>query len=130
MLAIGGNPNPTTKYRCNVAPVCKRFPLPLRLKLQPYSKIEMCVLMCFSEKDTWYTTMCRMWPQFMPMPLSDEDSHPCSFSAIFSDPFAASFYSLTWSEVRHCASLVFSLSISIVSVSALLRAYSYLVLAT
>ena len=62
----------------------------------------MCVSMCFSEKDTWYTTMCRMWPQFMPMPLNDEDSHPCSFSAIFSDPFAASFYSLTWSEVRSC----------------------------
>ena len=42
-----------------------------------------------------------MWPQFMPMPLHDDDHHPCSFSAIFADPFSASFYSLTWAEVGH-----------------------------
>jgi len=62
-----------------------------------------CLVVWFvaSDKDTWYTTMQRMWPQFMPMPLDDNDSHPCSFSAIFSDPFSASFYSLTWAEVGH-----------------------------
>jgi len=57
-----------------------------------------------SDKETWYTVMSRMWPRFVPMPLDDDDSHPCSFSAIFADPFAASFYSLTWSEVGQCVS--------------------------
>ena len=46
--------------------------------------------------------MQRIWPQFMPLPLDDDDNHPCSFSAIFADPFAASFYSLTWAEVGCC----------------------------
>jgi len=64
-----------------------------------------CVLS--SNKDTWYSTMCRLWPEFMPLPLSDDDNHPCSFSAIFSDPFAASFYSLTWAEVDICCILYF-----------------------
>lgn len=64
-----------------------------------------CVLS--SNKDTWYSTMCRLWPEFMPLPLSDDDNHPCSFSAIFSDPFAASFYSLTWAEVDICCILLY-----------------------
>jgi len=55
-----------------------------------------------SDNESWHTEMGRIWPRFMPMPLHADDNHPCSFSAIFADPFAASFYSLTWSEVGNC----------------------------
>jgi len=51
------------------------------------------------KEDSWHTIMHRIWPQFMPLPLHDDDAHPCSFSAIFADPFSAAFYSLTWAEV-------------------------------
>ena len=50
-------------------------------------------------EDHWYTTMQRLWPEFVPMPLSDEDNHPCSLTAIFSDQYPAAFYSIKWSEV-------------------------------
>ena len=35
----------------------------------------------------------------MPIPLSDEDNHPCSMTAIFSDQYAAAYYSMLWAEV-------------------------------
>jgi len=73
-----------------------------------------------SDKDSWHTTMGRMWPQFMTMPLHDEDHHPCSFSAIFADPFSASFYSLTWAEVGH---RVWSFSFMSIIDNMSLRAY-------
>lgn len=44
--------------------------------------------------------MRRVWKQFMPLPLHEEDHHPCSFSPIFADQYAAAYYSIKWSEVR------------------------------
>ncbi|KAK2173850.1 hypothetical protein NP493_847g01041 [Ridgeia piscesae] len=49
--------------------------------------------------DHWYSTMQRLWPEFVPMPLHEEDNHPCSFTAIFSDQYPAAYYSVKWAEM-------------------------------
>jgi oligopeptidase A len=49
--------------------------------------------------DHWHEIMTRTWPEYMPVPLSDEDNHPCSLTHIFSDQHPAAYYSFKWSEM-------------------------------
>ena len=47
----------------------------------------------------WHDAMTRAWAEYMPLPLSDDDNHPCSFTHIFSDQYPAAYYSYKWSEM-------------------------------
>lgn len=47
----------------------------------------------------WAKTMPRVWEEYMPLPLHEDDNHPCSLSAIFSDLYPAAFYSTKWAEM-------------------------------
>jgi len=40
-----------------------------------------------------------VWSEFMPLPLHDDDHHPCSMTAIFCDQYAAAYFSLVWAEM-------------------------------
>jgi oligopeptidase A len=53
----------------------------------------------YLNEEHWSRAMRRVWKEFMPLPLHEDDNHPCSFSAIFSDQYAAAYYSLKWSEM-------------------------------
>ncbi|XP_064606141.1 uncharacterized protein LOC135471020 [Liolophura sinensis] len=50
-------------------------------------------------KENWFELMERVWAQYMPLPLNDQDNHPCSFTHIFSDQYPAAYYSYKWSEM-------------------------------
>ncbi|XP_041362646.1 probable cytosolic oligopeptidase A [Gigantopelta aegis] len=50
-------------------------------------------------KNHWNPLMQQTWDKFMPVPLNEEDNHPCSLMEIFSDMQAASLYGHKWSEM-------------------------------
>ncbi|XP_049810440.1 uncharacterized protein LOC126253269 [Schistocerca nitens] len=52
-----------------------------------------------SSTEFWVDVIERMWPQYNVLPLDKKDSHPCSFSAIFSDEWAAAYYSHIWARL-------------------------------
>lgn len=47
----------------------------------------------------WHDAMTRVWDEYMLLPLSQDDNHPCSFTHIFSDQYPAAYYSYKWSEM-------------------------------
>ena len=47
----------------------------------------------------WHDIMTRVWVDYMPIPLSADDNHPCSFTHVFSGQHAAAYYSYKWSEM-------------------------------
>ncbi|XP_018325284.1 probable cytosolic oligopeptidase A [Agrilus planipennis] len=53
----------------------------------------------YTTKEYWLDVVKRLWPEFRSFPLDKLDSHPCSFSQIFSEDWAASYYSHLWSRV-------------------------------
>lgn len=50
-------------------------------------------------KDHWYSTMKRLWSDFMPIAHHDDDNHPCWMTSIFSDFHSAAYYSFVWSDM-------------------------------
>lgn len=50
-------------------------------------------------KDFWLDIVKHLWPQFRSFPLDKTDSHPCSFTQIFTEEWAAAYYSNVWSKV-------------------------------
>ena len=75
------------KLWADFIPITSSYPPPINPSLTPPST------------GHWYTTMQKLWADFIPMPLDESDNHPCSFTAIFSDQYAASYYSVKWAEV-------------------------------
>ena len=53
----------------------------------------------YISKKHWHDAMTRVWAEYMPLPLSQDDNHPCSFTHIFSDQYPAAYYSYKWSEM-------------------------------
>lgn len=53
----------------------------------------------YSTKDFWLDIVKRLWPEHFLLPLDKYDSHPCSFTEIFSGEWAAAYYSHLWSQV-------------------------------
>jgi oligopeptidase A len=41
----------------------------------------------------------RLWPKFFPFEREKKDAHPCSFFPIFSEEWAAAYYSHTWARM-------------------------------
>lgn len=52
-----------------------------------------------SSKDFWLTIVKNLWPQYRCFPLDKIDSHPCSFTQIFIEEWAAAYYSHVWSRL-------------------------------
>lgn len=52
-----------------------------------------------STKDFWLDIVKNLWPQYQCFPLDKLDSHPCSFTQIFSEEWAAAYYSQVWSRL-------------------------------
>jgi Zn-dependent oligopeptidase len=73
----------------------------VRQNIPTYLSLLLCLLIVSTmiSEEHWSRTMRRVWKQFMPLPLHDDDHHPCSFSPIFADQYAAAYYSIKWSEV-------------------------------
>jgi len=55
----------------------------------------------YVSSEHWQRVVPRVWAQYMPVQLNEkeEDNHPCSMTAIFSDQYSAAYYSLKWSEM-------------------------------
>lgn len=53
----------------------------------------------YSSKDFWLDIVKRLWPKHILLPFDKEDSHPCSFTEIFSGEWAAAYYSQIWSQM-------------------------------
>ncbi|EFA01119.2 putative cytosolic oligopeptidase A-like Protein [Tribolium castaneum] len=47
----------------------------------------------------WLEIVKKLWPQFRCFPLDKLDSHPCSFTQIFTEEWAAAYYSHVWSRM-------------------------------
>lgn len=52
-----------------------------------------------SSKEFWLDITREIWPHYFVFPLDKMNAHPCSFSAIFSEEWAAAYYSHVWSRV-------------------------------
>lgn len=52
-----------------------------------------------SKNDFWLDLVKVNWPQYRPFPLTKQDSHLTSFSPIFSEEWAAAYYSHIWARV-------------------------------
>lgn len=52
-----------------------------------------------SSKEFWLDIVKNLWPQYQCFPLDKLDSHPCSFTQIFSEEWAAAYYSHVWSRL-------------------------------
>ena len=50
-------------------------------------------------KEYWLDVVKKLWPQFRSFPLDKLDSHPCSFTQIFIEEWAAAYYSHVWSRM-------------------------------
>ncbi|GJQ78768.1 hypothetical protein Trydic_g2800 [Trypoxylus dichotomus] len=50
-------------------------------------------------KTFWLDIVKKLWPTYRSFPLSKIDSHPCSFTQIFTEEWAAAYYSHIWSRV-------------------------------
>lgn len=49
-------------------------------------------------KTFWLSIIRELWPQYRSFPLDKLDSHPCSFTQIFAENWAAAYYSHVWSK--------------------------------
>ncbi|XP_060073665.1 uncharacterized protein LOC132553439 [Ylistrum balloti] len=49
--------------------------------------------------DNWYSTLEKIWPLYMPIPLDIDDNHPCSDLNQFQHGLAASSYHVIWTEM-------------------------------
>uniref|UniRef100_A0A1L8DU09 Putative oligopeptidase n=1 Tax=Nyssomyia neivai TaxID=330878 RepID=A0A1L8DU09_9DIPT len=52
-----------------------------------------------SGKEFWVDVMKELWPRYMTLPLEKKDSHPCSFTPIFSGDWGAAYFSHIWSRI-------------------------------
>lgn len=52
-----------------------------------------------STKDFWLDIVKRLWPEYRCFPLDKLDSHPCSFTQIFYEEWAAAYFSHGWSRL-------------------------------
>lgn len=52
-----------------------------------------------SNKEFWWEIVRELWPQYRSFPLAKNDAHPCSFTQIFCEEWAAAYYSHIWSRV-------------------------------
>ncbi|KAF5301744.1 hypothetical protein FQR65_LT08726 [Abscondita terminalis] len=52
-----------------------------------------------SSKDFWLDIVRNLWPQYRCFPLHKYDAHPCSFTQIFAEEWAAAYYSSIWSRI-------------------------------
>lgn len=50
-------------------------------------------------KEFWLDIVKKLWPAYRSFPLEKIDSHPCSFTQIFTEDWAAAYYSHVWSRV-------------------------------
>ncbi|KAK9881511.1 hypothetical protein WA026_016391 [Henosepilachna vigintioctopunctata] len=53
----------------------------------------------YSKKDYWLKVVRNLWPQFRSFPLDKQDAHLCSFTQIFTEEWAAAYYSHVWSRM-------------------------------
>ncbi|KAL3285219.1 hypothetical protein HHI36_019333 [Cryptolaemus montrouzieri] len=53
----------------------------------------------YSTNDYWVKIVKNLWPQFRSFPLDKYDSHLCSFTQIFTEEWAAAYYSHVWSRM-------------------------------
>lgn len=61
-----------------------------------YSALDMEL---YSKGDHWLKIAKNLWPKFINFPLDKNDSHPCSFTQIFTEEWAAAYYSHIWSRM-------------------------------
>ncbi|KAK4876624.1 hypothetical protein RN001_009130 [Aquatica leii] len=52
-----------------------------------------------SSKDFWLDIVRNLWPHYRCFPLHKYDAHPCSFTQIFVEEWAAAYYSNVWSQI-------------------------------
>ncbi|CAH1977202.1 unnamed protein product [Acanthoscelides obtectus] len=52
-----------------------------------------------TSKDFWLDIVKRLWPHYLSFKLHKIDSHPCSFTQIFSEEWGAAYYSHVWSRM-------------------------------
>lgn len=79
----------------------------LKLSMQHMAGYDLCQqlylsnldLDLYSTKDFWLDIVKKLWPQHFVLPLDKLDSHPCSFTEIFSGEWAAAYYSQIWSQI-------------------------------
>lgn len=53
----------------------------------------------YTSRSFWLDIVKKLWPQYRAFPLDKYDSHPCSFTQIFSEEWAAAYYCHIWSRV-------------------------------
>lgn len=53
----------------------------------------------YTTSEFWLDIVKRIWPQYFLLPLEKYDSHPCSFTDIFSGEWPAAYYSQIWSRM-------------------------------
>lgn len=61
--------------------------------------LSMLDLELHSTQDFWLDIVRKLWPQYRSFPLHKLDAHPCSFTQIFSQEWAAAYYSHVWARV-------------------------------
>lgn len=61
--------------------------------------LSMLDLHLHSSRDFWLDIVKDLWPQYRCFPLAKNDFHPCSFTQIFCEEWAAAYYSHVWSRV-------------------------------
>ncbi|KAJ8948826.1 hypothetical protein NQ318_013478 [Aromia moschata] len=52
-----------------------------------------------TSKDFWLDIVKRLWPKYRCFNLHKIDSHPCSFTQIFTEEWGAAYYSHIWSRM-------------------------------
>lgn len=52
-----------------------------------------------TKKDFWWDIVKELYPKYHSLDLDKKDSHPCSFTPIFSGEWGAAYYSYVWSEL-------------------------------
>ncbi|KAJ8932046.1 hypothetical protein NQ314_014997 [Rhamnusium bicolor] len=50
-------------------------------------------------KDFWLDIVKRLWPEYRCFTLHKIDSHPCSFTSIFTEEWGAAYYSHVWAQM-------------------------------
>lgn len=52
-----------------------------------------------TKKDFWWDIVKELYPKYHSLDLDKKDSHPCSFTPIFSGEWGGAYYSYVWSEL-------------------------------
>lgn len=52
-----------------------------------------------TSKRFWLPIIKELWPKYRSFPLDKIDSHPCSFTQIFTEDWGAAYYSHVWSKL-------------------------------